>query len=56
MEWTLAGEIIEVGGTIRVYTRFIRAGNSIAAILHSDFQRDEYFVDLLSGASWGGNS
>ncbi|MDR0669668.1 MAG: hypothetical protein LBF95_06265 [Treponema sp.] len=53
VEWTLAGEIIEVGGTIRVYTRFLRAGNSIAAILHSDFQRDEYFIDLLGIPSSG---
>ncbi|MDR0730826.1 MAG: DVUA0089 family protein [Treponema sp.] len=55
-ELTLSGEIIEVGGTIRVYTRFIRAGNSITAILHSDFQRDEYFIDLLFAGNQGGDS
>ncbi|MDR2375094.1 MAG: DVUA0089 family protein [Treponema sp.] len=57
VEWTLSGEIIEVGATIRVYTRFIRTSdNSIMAILHSDFQRDEYFIDLLSAVSLGGDS
>jgi hypothetical protein len=48
-DWIISGEIIEVGNTIRVYTRFTRnPGNSIVAILHSDFERNEDSVDLLA--------
>jgi hypothetical protein len=53
-DWIVSGEIIEVVNIIRVYTRFVRAnGNVIVAIIHSDFERNEFFTDLLAG---GGSS
>jgi hypothetical protein len=56
-DMVISGEIIEVGNTVRVYTRFTRpAGNSIVAILHSDFERNEFIFDLLSGEESGGSS
>jgi hypothetical protein len=54
-DWAVSGEIIEVGDTIRVYTRFTKIpGSLFTAILHSDFTRNEYFVDLLAGGSSSG--
>jgi hypothetical protein len=48
-DWTLAGEIIEAANVIRVYTRLIRSGDrSIAASFHSDFEPDDYLVEMLS--------
>jgi hypothetical protein len=53
-DWIVSGEIIEVVNIIRVYTRFVRTGgNTIVAIIHSDFERNEFFTDLLAG---GGSS
>jgi hypothetical protein len=50
-DWVVSGEIIEVVNTIRVYTRFVRSsGNVLAAIVHSDFERNEFLSDLLAGA------
>jgi hypothetical protein len=53
-DWSLAGEIIESAGVIRVYTRLIRsADHSIAASFHTDFSLNEHLAGLLSG---GGGS
>jgi hypothetical protein len=53
-EWMISGEIIDMAATIRVYTRILRRGSgSVAASMHSDFQRNEFFVEMLSG---GGSS
>jgi hypothetical protein len=49
-DWTISGEIIQIAGVIRIYTRFLRAaGNSVTAILHSDFESNRYFADMLTG-------
>jgi hypothetical protein len=57
VEWTLAGEIIEVAGTVRVYTRLIRvSGNAVQAVFHADFPYTEYFADMLSGGGGSGGS
>jgi hypothetical protein len=52
-DWIIAGEIIEAGDSIRVYTRLRRVSdNSIQTALHADFPRDEYIVAMLAaGAS-----
>ncbi|MDR3144741.1 MAG: DVUA0089 family protein [Treponema sp.] len=56
-DWQISGDIIEVGNVIRVYTRFIRSsGNAITAILHSDFQRNEYIFDLLADTFYPSSS
>ncbi|MDR1105923.1 MAG: DVUA0089 family protein [Treponema sp.] len=59
-DWTLSGEIVEAANVIRVYTRLIRSGDrSIAASFHSDFEPDDYLVEMLSGgasSSRGGSS
>jgi hypothetical protein len=53
-DWTLSGEIIEAANVIRVYTRLIRSGDhSIVASFHSDFEPEEYLVEMLAG---GGSS
>ncbi|MDR0387694.1 MAG: DVUA0089 family protein [Treponema sp.] len=55
--WIIAGEIIEAGGFIRVYTRLRRVSdNSIQTVLHADFPRDEYIVAMLAGGARGGSS
>ncbi|MDR0997796.1 MAG: DVUA0089 family protein, partial [Treponema sp.] len=53
-EWTLAGEIIELANTVRIYTRLLKTEDrSIAAVLHSDLERGEYLLAMLEG---GGSS
>jgi hypothetical protein len=54
-DWTVSGEVVEISGIIRVYTRLIRSGDySIAASFHTDFDFNEYFAEMLSGG--GGSS
>jgi hypothetical protein len=54
-DWTLSGEIVEVAGVIRVYTRIFRSpDNAIIASFHSDFERDEYLVEMLVSGGGGG--
>jgi hypothetical protein len=49
-DWTISGEIIQIAGVVRIYTRFLRAtGNSVTAILHSDFEYNQHFAEMLSG-------
>jgi hypothetical protein len=53
-DWTVSGEIVEVAGVIRVYSRLVRsADRSIAAGFHSDFEYSEYLADMLAS---GGRS
>ena len=53
-DWTVSGEIIEVAGIIRIYTRIIRSSDrSIAASFHSDFELDEYLDGMLSSGNSG---
>jgi hypothetical protein len=53
--WTISGEIVEVTGIIRVYTRLIRMdGRSIEAAVHSDFERTTALAAMLSGGGGGG--
>jgi hypothetical protein len=53
-DWALSGEIIEAANVIRVYTRLIRSNDrTIAASSHSDFEPNDYLVEMLSG---GGSS
>jgi hypothetical protein len=48
-EWTVAGEIIEAPGAIRVYTRLLRSGDHvIMASFHADFDMSDYFAEMLS--------
>ena len=50
-DWTVSGEIVEVAGIIRIYTRLTRSENwAIEAIFHSDIARNEYIVDMLSSS------
>jgi hypothetical protein len=56
-DWIVSGEIIEAANTIRIYTRLIRSSDrSIAASLQSDFTRDEFLTDMLSGGDNGGRT
>jgi hypothetical protein len=56
-DWKISGTIIEFGNVIRIYTQFIRASdNSVRLSLHSDFVRDEYLADMLSGGGGSGGS
>jgi hypothetical protein len=56
-DWTISGEIIQVANTVRIYTRFLRVhDNSIALILHADFERSQFFNDMLAGGGDGGSS
>ncbi|MDR1308130.1 MAG: DVUA0089 family protein [Treponema sp.] len=51
-DWLISGEIIEVANVIRVYTRLTRVnGNAVAASLHSDFEYNQFFADMLAGGS-----
>jgi hypothetical protein len=53
-DWTISGEIIQAANMVRIYTRFLRArDSSVTLILHSDFERDQFFNDMLAG---GGSS
>jgi hypothetical protein len=48
-DWIISGEIIETALTIRVYTRLVRSSDrAIAGAVHSDFERGEYFSNMLS--------
>ncbi|MDR2760086.1 MAG: DVUA0089 family protein [Spirochaetaceae bacterium] len=50
----ISGEIIEVAGIVRVYTRILRTGDrAIAAGLHSDFIRTENLIQMLSDGGSG---
>jgi hypothetical protein len=56
-DWTISGEIIHIAGVVRVYTRFLKtAGNSITAILHSDFEYSQHFSEMLGGVSSSSSS
>jgi hypothetical protein len=57
-EWTVSGEIIEAAGTIRLYTRLIRAETrAVEASFHFDFERNEQITGMLnSWESQGGRS
>jgi hypothetical protein len=51
---TVSGEIVEIAGVIRIYTRLIRTGsNAVEAALHWDFAADPYTTAMLlsSGSS-----
>jgi hypothetical protein len=49
-DWTVSGEIADIAGAIRVYTRLIRSGDfSIAASFHTDFELNEVLAGMLSG-------
>ena len=52
-DWTISGEIVDVPGAIRIYTRLIRASDkSIAASFHTDLARNEHIITMLaSGGS-----
>jgi hypothetical protein len=55
-DWMISGEIIQVAGTVRIYTRFLRGSdNSIRVILHSDFERSQFFNDMLAGGGSSGD-
>ena len=48
-DWTISGEVMEMPDTIRVYTRLIRSSDrTIGAVFHSDFERSEALVQMLS--------
>ncbi|MDR1948419.1 MAG: PPC domain-containing protein [Spirochaetaceae bacterium] len=56
-DWTISGEIVEIAGTVRIYTRLIRSGDrSITVSLHSDFVYDEYFSEMLAHQGGGRSS
>jgi hypothetical protein len=56
-DWRISGTIIEAGRIIRVYTQLIQASdNSVKQILHSDFTRSEYLIDMLSYSGRSGGS
>jgi hypothetical protein len=51
---TITGEIIEVAGVIRVYTRLIRSDDrAIAASFQSDFERSAAIAAMLTGGGRG---
>jgi hypothetical protein len=51
-DWLISGEIIEIANVVRVYTRLTRVnGNAVAASLHSDFEYNQFFADMLAGGS-----
>lgn len=54
-DFTIAGEIVEIVNTVRVFTRIIRSQDrSISASIQSDFERDVFIAELLSGGSDSG--
>jgi hypothetical protein len=58
-DWIISGEIVDINNNVRVYTRLIRSRDrSIAAGVQSDFIRDEFLTQMLSGggSSSGGRS
>lgn len=47
-QWTISGEIVEVAGIIRVYTRLVRTQNrSIEAAFHSDFEHNQALARMM---------
>jgi hypothetical protein len=56
-DYTIGGEITEVGNTIRVYTRLLNnSEGAIMATWYSDVQRDDFVDDLLGPAAAAGVS
>ena len=58
-EWTVTGEIIEIAGTLRVYTQLIRVNSrDIAAAFHTDMEANIHLVQTIALADFagGGNS
>ncbi|MDR1971230.1 MAG: PPC domain-containing protein [Treponema sp.] len=53
---TLSGEIVEVAGIIRVYTRLGKARLSVEAVFHTDFVRDVNLSEMLAGGRGGSSS
>lgn len=54
---TISGEILELAGTVRVYTRIIRTGDrSVVLGLHSDFEAGPSISEMLAGGGSGGRS
>ncbi|MCL2067715.1 MAG: hypothetical protein FWG99_09660 [Treponema sp.] len=48
-DWTISGEIVELAGIIRIYSRLIRSGSrSVEAAFHSDFERNQHIAQMLS--------
>jgi hypothetical protein len=48
--WIVSGEIVEIPGAIRVYTRLIRHGSrEIEASFHADFDLNEDLAEMLAG-------
>ncbi|MDR2069776.1 MAG: DVUA0089 family protein [Spirochaetaceae bacterium] len=53
----ISGEIVEVAGIIRIYTRLIRTGsNTIEGSLHSDFEGTQNLLALLLNRGDGNSS
>ena len=53
-DWTISGEIVEVAGIIRVYTRLIRLRDrAVEASFQSDFERGTALNTMLSGSAGG---
>jgi hypothetical protein len=54
VEWVLSGEILEIPGAIRVYTRLSRAGDhAIMATFQSDLEWGEHIAEMLSDSDGG---
>jgi hypothetical protein len=54
-DWVVSGEILELAGALRVYTRIIRTGDrSVVTGFHSDFEESPYLAEMLAGGSGGG--
>jgi hypothetical protein len=53
----VSGEIVEIAGTMRIYTRLVRSSDrSIVANFHSDVERDDFIIGMLDGGESGGSS
>jgi hypothetical protein len=56
-DWIVSGEIVGIANIIRVYTRLARSGDrSIAASFHTDFELNEYILEMLAGGGGGSSS
>jgi hypothetical protein len=56
-DWTVAGEIVEVPGAVRVYTRLLRSvDHAIAASFHADFEMNDYLAGMLATGGRGTSS
>jgi hypothetical protein len=54
-DFTISGEIVEIVNTVRVFTRIIRSrDHSVSASIQSDFERDVFIAELLSGGTDNG--